>query len=646
MFGPYRLEESLGRGGMGEVFRALDTRKNRVVALKRLVRDLAADEDFRARFRRESELVARLHEPHVIPIHDYGEIDGLLFLDMRLVEGADLGSVLAAHGRLPVERAVDVVSQVAEALDAAHAGGLVHRDVKPANVLLTRSDRAEARDFVYLVDFGIARALDETSLTATGATVGTMAYMAPERFLGTGFDHRVDVYSLACVLYEALTGRRPFPAPDMPTAIHAHLHVAPPRPSAVRSDVPTALDDVVVRGLAKDQHARFDSAGDLAQAARAAIASRPTGVDDRAMPVETAPMTVPLPDGQAPTEPAAGEAPRRGHRRLVAGIAVAGVVAAAAVLITALPLGGAEGGGPGTLCTGGPTTTADAGVPVGDGSRVALTPDGCRAYVVTPTTNAVTVLDTTTNQVLATVPVGEVPRGVATGPDGRRIYVSNYGANTVSVIETATGTVTATIAVGDGPNGVAVSPDGRRVYVASGAAYGVIDVATGAVTAAPATVGGKPGRVALSPDGTLLYLTSTAPDRLTVIDTGTGSVVAAPSVGREPSGVALSRLGDRAYVANYGDGTVTVIDTDGHGVIATVPVGDSAESVAVSPDGRLAYVAVFGGDRIAVIDTAANTTRAPVEAPGDPTDVAVTPDGRRLLATNRTAGTVSVYGVG
>ena len=271
-FGPYQLEELIGRGGMGEVFRAFDTVRKRTVALKRLPLRLGADPTFQARFRRESELAARLSEPHIIPIHDYGEIDGQLYIDMPLVSGIDLGDLLERDGALPPARAVDIVSQVAMALDAAHARGLVHRDVKPSNILIAQGSRGD-QDFVYLVDFGVARSVGmvDTSLTATGSAVGTLDYMAPERFTGRADDARVDVYALACVLYEALTGRKPFAGDGLPVMMHAHLTVDPPAPSRLRSAIPAALDEVVARGMAKEPDDRYPSTARLAAAARAAL---------------------------------------------------------------------------------------------------------------------------------------------------------------------------------------------------------------------------------------------------------------------------------------------------------------------------------------------------------------------------------------
>lgn len=282
LFGPYRLDELIGRGGMGEVYRAFDTRRDRTVALKRLPIGLGADAEFVARFRREAAVAARLQAPHIVPIHDYGDINGRLFIDMRLVSGTDLAKLLAAGEPLAPARAVGIIAQVASALDDAHAQRLVHRDVKPSNVLLT------VDDFAYLADFGVARALSGgTTLTVTGATVGTLAYMAPERFLGQPGDHLADIYALACVLHEALTGSPPFGGEGLPALMYAHVHLDPPRASTQRRGVSVALDEVIARGMAKDPSQRFTTASQLASAASAALRSpvsaaltndRPVGV--------------------------------------------------------------------------------------------------------------------------------------------------------------------------------------------------------------------------------------------------------------------------------------------------------------------------------------------------------------------------------
>jgi serine/threonine protein kinase len=262
-FGRYRLLELLGRGGMGEVWRAHDTATNRTVAIKVLPPQLAQDDTFVQRFRREAETAARLNNPHIIPIHTYGEIDGRLYVDMRLIEGRDLDKVLG-EGPLEPGRAVRIIEQVATALHAAHKVGLVHRDVKPSNILLDEDD------FAYLIDFGIARGVDETRMTATGAMIGSWHYMAPERMAAQEADARADIYALTCVLYECLTGAPPFPGDTLESQVAGHLTTPPPRPSITEPEVPAAFDAVVIKGMAKDPEQRYPTTNDLARAAREA----------------------------------------------------------------------------------------------------------------------------------------------------------------------------------------------------------------------------------------------------------------------------------------------------------------------------------------------------------------------------------------
>ena len=245
-FGHYHLRRLLGKGGMGEVYEAKDTRKDRTVALKVLPAAMSNDPVFRKRLEREARSAGRLQEPHVVPIHDYGEIDGVLYVDMRFIEGTDLRKMLVQYGPLTPARAVAIIRQIASALDAAHESGLVHRDVKPENILITRDD------FAYLVDFGIANASTDEKLTELGTAVGTYAYMAPERFTNAEVTYRADIYALACVLYECLTGARPFPADSVSVLITAHLMDSIPKPSAARPNIPQAFDDVIARGMAKD----------------------------------------------------------------------------------------------------------------------------------------------------------------------------------------------------------------------------------------------------------------------------------------------------------------------------------------------------------------------------------------------------------
>ncbi|MFF0452527.1 protein kinase [Nocardia africana] len=273
-FGRYRLDRLLGRGSAGEVWLAYDPADARTVALKILSGSAAEDADYRRRFEREARIGTHLDNPHIAPIHRFGAYAGRLYLDMAYIPGVDLARLVRSSA-MAVPEAVDLISQIAEALDAAHAAGLVHRDVKPANIIVHTSG------FAYLIDFGIARAAGQTTITATGFTVGTLAYMAPERFTGHG-DSRSDVYSLACVLYECLTARRPFGDTDAVRQLHAHLHEPPPRPSTVDGRIPAALDAVVARGMAKRADDRYRTAGELATAARAAVG---TTIADRTPPI-------------------------------------------------------------------------------------------------------------------------------------------------------------------------------------------------------------------------------------------------------------------------------------------------------------------------------------------------------------------------
>ncbi|OBJ34097.1 serine/threonine-protein kinase [Mycolicibacter heraklionensis] len=263
-FGRYQLVEVLGRGGMGEVWRAFDTITERTVAVKVLPAHLAGDDGFQKRFLREAKAAASLNEPHVVPIYDFGEIDSRLFVAMRLVDGHDLQTLLSS-GPLAPGRAVAIIEQVASALQAAHGIGLVHRDVKPSNILIGDDD------FAYLIDFGIARIAGETGLTSTGMTLGTWPYMAPERFRTGTADVRADVYALTCVLHQTLTGQQPFPGESLEQIATGHMFDPPPRPSAIHSSVPAAMDNVIAIGMAKDPEDRYATTRDLAQAARAAL---------------------------------------------------------------------------------------------------------------------------------------------------------------------------------------------------------------------------------------------------------------------------------------------------------------------------------------------------------------------------------------
>jgi serine/threonine protein kinase len=265
----YRLERQVGAGGMAVVFRARDERLGRPVALKILSPGLAAESSFRTRFIAESRAAAGVDDPHIIPVYEAGEADGVLFIAMRFVAGGDLRQVLEREGALPPDRAAELISPVASALDAAHSAGLVHRDVKPGNILVDA--RPGRPDHVYLSDFGIVKGALSVNVTGTGSYIGTPDYMAPEQISGRDVDGRTDQYSLACVAFQLLTGEVPFGREQLPAVIYAHLSAPLPSLVSKRSDLPAGVDQVVAKAMAKTPEKRYESCGDFADALREAL---------------------------------------------------------------------------------------------------------------------------------------------------------------------------------------------------------------------------------------------------------------------------------------------------------------------------------------------------------------------------------------
>jgi Protein kinase domain len=363
-FAGYRIERRLGRGGMGILYLAVESGLERHVALKLIAPEAAADEVFAQRFAEESKIAASIEHPNVVPIYAASREAGVPFIAMRYVAGADLAKRLAREGRLAPEAAVDLIAQVANGLDAIHAAGLVHRDVKPANVLLSGGDGAV---HAYITDFGVARNVaTESGLTQTGRFVGTLDYVAPEQISGGVVDARVDVYALGCLLFKLLTGEVPFPKDGEAARLYAHLNDPPPAPSLYVPEVSMALDDVVIRAMSKSPEDRYPSAGDLGRAAQAAwqgeraqvpehtvatgaaatrtaetisvkadepLAPPPPTEPTRRLAAETAPVRTGRRDGAA--------APSRNRRLALLG----GIAAAAAIVALVTFLGGGGGGG-------------------------------------------------------------------------------------------------------------------------------------------------------------------------------------------------------------------------------------------------------------------------------------------------------------
>jgi serine/threonine-protein kinase len=267
VLGGYRIIEPLGSGGTSVVYRAEHVRLGRPAALKLLAPGLG-EADFSERFLRESQLAASLDHPSIVPIYDAGEEDGLLYIAMACVEGSDLKTLLGRENRLPTRRALRIIGQIGAALEAAHTRGLVHRDVKPANILVAADDRA------YLSDFGVVKELASNGSTRTGSFIGTIDYCAPEQIEGGDVDARTDVYALACVLYECLAGTPPFHRPSEVAVLNAHLHAPPPKLTRAAPDAPPALEHVISKALSKSPLDRYASTGEFLNAARAAAAER------------------------------------------------------------------------------------------------------------------------------------------------------------------------------------------------------------------------------------------------------------------------------------------------------------------------------------------------------------------------------------
>jgi len=655
--GHYRLDGLLGSGGMGEVYRAYDTHRDRYVALKLLPEAFSGDREYLQRFRRESHVAARLTEPHVIPIHDFGEIGGQLFIDMRLVEGTDIGALLDANGRIAPQRAVHLISQVAEALDSAHADSLVHRDIKPSNILVTPSD------FVYVVDFGIARSMGgrQTALTITGATIGTLHYMAPERFVGHDVDGRADVYSLACVLHECLTGAPPFRDKDLPALMYAQLYSGPPAASSLVEDVPPALDAVIARGMAKDPNDRFPTAGALAAAAREALltgASAPLPPLPPPPPMTQLPVPaptwgeMPTPSWQHASAVDAWQAPAAKPSALepepVGNYYANGVpdsptqtVAAATVRDWGaprppenmpqapgldpdggrLPPGvapGPPGGPPGSperrpgwrrLALLLLVAAAAVAIPVtlvlmashkgntGGGTKTgaAGTPSGVHSSAPS------LAVPTVAGKIL----VGQSPSYVQVAPNGRFAYVVNPGAGAITVLDTADDLVSGTVKIPQGPpQFVSFSPDGKTAYVSvyntRGSVHLIafVDTATGTVTSTVPVDNHTPGPSTASPDGRFLYV---------------------PNHNTAMSGA--------------GENVVDVIDTASKKLMGSIAVPPNPHWVAFGKNGRF-YTSDHMSATVTVLNARTNAIIAEIPVGETPHSEAVSPDGSRLAVTS------------
>lgn len=699
-FGQYRLQSLIGAGGMGEVYQAFDTKRDRVVALKLLREVFSADSDYQRRFRRESHAVARLREPHVIPIHDYGEIDQRLFIDMRLVDGGNnIGTIIANEGSFTPARAVHLISQVADALDAAHADGLVHRDIKPSNVLVTPSD------FVYVVDFGIAHAVGHTvtSMTVAGTMVGTLDYMAPERFGGRKVDYRTDVYSLACLLYECLTGVRPFTGADLPSLMYAHLHSRPPKPSQTNTVVPVEFDVVVARGMAKDPEERFAGAGKLAEAARAALATAthkpisaaPTshgaaGPAVRPSPAETPPpssdATVaigppisaePLTRANSHAQPrsysSGADQVERVEQKLTSDKKWAPAVRNTAPAFnqgsrrqTPAPLPFSSTRQPFSPPPPFPTPpqapSSPPPPPSSTGDTVATSPVSSRSsptlrnvgigvvLLVTAIVAIVLTYRTVSSQLLDSVP----PLIAGSPADDR-------GDNPTISRSAAVPAVGPSVEVGASPGYMTVSPNGRLAYIANWTArvVTVLDTTIDKVTAT-IPMPGPPQYITFTADGNHAYVSIYDKARnvnlVAVLDTATNRVVAQIPVDKRPFALAVAPDQHSVWVASHDTAQIDVIDIASNTIKARIPVAPNPHWVAFTRDGRHVYAANHESNVLSVIDAAALSVQETIPVGTSPHSTAVSPDGTKVsvvcydsnnayvidTATNKVVATVPV----
>jgi len=576
----YRVDRVLGRGGMGVVYLAHDPRLRRNVALKLLSPELAEDEAFRARLLRESQLAASLDHPNVVPVYESGEMDGLLYIAMRYVPGTDLRALLRVEGGLAPQRALTLVEQVASALDAAHERGLVHRDVKPSNILLTGKPEHE---HCYLADFGLSTSTSDRSVADPGRIVGTIDYVAPEQIRGGDVDGRADVYSLACLLYECLVGDVPFRRPSDVAVIYAHLEEPLPTASEREPSLPAALDPVLARGTAKAPDDRWQTCGELVDATRAALGDRP---------------------GELRV--------RRRRRRGVLAASATGVAAVTAALAALLLSGGRPAlaradslvriGGSGGLTDGvavGPRPTA---VTVCAGS-VWVTTRGGSVFQVNPTSlvrHEVRVAGTPTD----VADLGALAAVVSGPPEHVTIIDSQFGQISGVVDVSVPGLAAPATAVAFGRDLWVANPAGRRLDLLGPPYTAVTDVVR--VPGAPTLVAAGEGAVWAVGGHTLWR-----------VDTRGLRVVASTRLPFAPRAIAAGR------------GGVWLVDTDKDAVVRVDPadlrqqrridVGNMPVAVAVGSDA--VWVANRAGENVSRIDSRDNVVDETISVGAEPVDL-------------------------
>jgi len=653
----YLLEEQIGAGGMAVVFRAHDVRLDRTVALKILAPGLAADEAFRQRFIRESRAAAAVDDPHIIPVFEAGESQGVLFIAMRFVRGGDARSLVTRAGRLPAGRAVEVVSQVATALDAAHGRGLVHRDVKPANMLLDAGGGSGRPDHVYLSDFGLSKgSLQQSGLTGTGTFLGTLDYVAPEQIEGRPVDGRADEYALACAAFELLSGSPPFARSEAMAVMYAQLNEPAPALSGRVPGMPGAVDAVFARALAKAPADRYGSCREFVDALRHALGLTP---------YDSGPSRV-YAAGHPPTEAMRAAAETAGPGRVPAGPGVrsgTGPPQEAATGIAAEP-----------TRIGGRATTPDLtpaygyGQPAQDTGQVSPRRQS-RGLLI----GAIVVLLAAGAGAYAAFGRG----GSGNGGHGAR--GGGHHATALTLPGLSTGTAAAqnlrvpnqfVTTSGGNPFGVAASANGKFVFAVTATSVDVLGAGPG-LTLTPKYSYGLAGT---APNAPATGATLTHNGRYLLVAVGNGIDVM--NVASMEAGAGSAAVGTLAVpnLSGYGRGVQVAVTPNGHyafvalqfkvssvamfdlrkalrsgfstsGYIGALNVGAQPVGVTVSPNGQMLYTASWGSapcqGALSVIDiakAAANPNSAlagQVTGLCDPARIVLSSDGGTVWATTR-----------
>jgi YVTN family beta-propeller protein len=599
IFAGYRIEAEIGRGGMGVVYRARHLALDRDRALKVISPALSTDPRFRERFQRESRLAASLEHPNVVPVDHAGDERGILYLSMRLVEGSDLRRIVEADGPLDPRRVARLLSGVAGGLDAAHARGMVHRDVKPANVLIEGANREER---VFLTDFGISRmAGGGGTVTASGELLGSPDYAAPEQIAGDRVDYRTDIYALGCLLHFAVTGQPPFRRDNDLAKLFAHANAPRPRPSELVPGLPASLDGVVARAMAIRPEYRYQSAGELA--------AEVEGIVQAVEPVAAAEAP--------PRPPASEEAPTRRlpiARRRRTGAILAGCAALVAAGVVAVLL---LSGGGGSTVSSGPPLRPIATVSVGR-EPAGLAVGSARLWVASAGASALYALDPITNQQAGSpVPVGNSPISVAVAFGS--IWVLDRGSSRLLRLNPLQGKAPFEIPVGNDPSDVTF--DKRWIWVANEGDDTVsrVDPDRNAVDA---TVHVGAGPTSIATGAGAVWVASTGAGSVSKINPQKAIVVGEPiPVGQRPSGLAVG--GAYVWVSDASSGTITRINRRSRKLVGdSIEVGDHPTAVATGAG--YVWVANGGDSTVTRIDrTAASPAGPPVPVGKDPADITV-----------------------